>query len=68
MRSGEEVDILLVKDSSSKTGSTGGEKIPQQHNNSRYKFPVLSPSERNKNDAMFMKSVDEFINCCGSTF
>ena len=65
IRSGEEVNIGLVKDSATKTGKPGGGKMSQHHKNSRVKFLRLSQSEGKKNEAAFMKSVDEFINNCG---
>ena len=65
MRSGEEVKIVLAEDSSSKTGRIVGGKMYQQHKNIRAKFLRLIQSEGKKNDAMYMKSVNEFINNCG---
>ena len=65
MRSGEEVKIGIVKDSAAKTGKPVGGKMSQDHKKSRAKFLRLSQSEGKKNEAAFMKSVDEFINNCG---
>ena len=65
MRSGEEVNIVLVKYNAVNTGRPGWRKMYQYHNKSRAKFPRLSQSEGKKNDAVYMKSVDKFINDCG---
>ena len=51
MRSGEEVNIGLVKDIGAKEVKRGGEKISQQHKKARGKFLQLTQSEGNKNDA-----------------
>ena len=67
MRSGEEVEIGLVKDSAAKTGKRVGGKMSQQHKNNCSKFLQLTQSEGKKNDAAYLKSVEEFINGCGGT-
>ena len=64
MRSGEEVNIGLVKDSAAKTGKHGRGKMSQQHKKNRVKLPRLSQAEGKKNDASYMKSVENFINDC----
>ena len=65
MRSGEEVMIVIVKDSTAKTGKPGSSKMSQHHKKDRAKFLVLSQAEGNKKDNVYMKSVDGFINECG---
>ena len=64
MRSSEEVNIGLVMDSAAKTGKHVGGKMYQQHKNNCAKFLRLSQAEGKKNDASYMKSMDEFINNC----
>ena len=59
---GEEVKIVLVKDSTAKMGKHGGEKMSHHHKKNRAKFLRLTQSEEKKNDAAYMKSVDKFIN------
>ena len=65
MRSGKEVNIGLVKDSAAKTFKHGGRKISQHHKKNCAKFLRLTQAEENKNDASYMKSVEEFIADCG---
>ena len=65
MRSGEEVNIGLVKDSGAKVVKYGGGEMSQQHNKASGKFLWLTQSEVNKNYASYMKSVDGFITECG---
>ena len=65
MRSGEEVNIGLVKDSGTKVVKHGGGNIPQQHKKARGKFLRITQAEGKKNDASYIKSVDGFIIKCG---
>ena len=66
MCSGEEVNIGLVKDSTAKTVKHGRGKIYQHHKKNCAKFIQLPQAEVKKNDALYMKSVDEFITNYGS--
>ena len=61
--SGEDVKIWLVKDNAMKTGGPGGGKMYQQHKKSLSKFLRLTQSEGRKNDAVYMRDVNNFIFC-----
>ena len=63
-RSSEEVNIGLVKDSSTNMDKPGGGKMSQQNKKSRAKFLQPTQAEGKKNDATYMKSVDGFIKDC----
>ena len=65
MRSGEEVNIGLVKYGGAKEIKHGGGKISSHHKKSRTKFLRLTQYKGKKNDASFMKIFDEFITGCG---
>ena len=67
MSSGEEVDIGLIKDRYAKTGKHGEGKMSQHHKKNCAKFLRLSQAEGKKNDVLYMKSVDKFINDCDDT-
>ena len=67
VRSGEEVNIGLINDSSAKEFKRGGGEMYSHHKKACTKFLRLTQSEGKKNDASLMNSVDEFITGCGGT-
>ena len=67
MRSGEEFKIGLVKDSGAKKVKCGGGEMSSHHKKACGKFLRLTQWEGNKNDASFMKRVDEFITGYGGS-
>ena len=56
---GNGVKIVLVQDNALNTGRPRG-GVSQQHNNIRNKFLHLIQSDNRKNDALYMKDVDNF--------
>ena len=64
MRSGEEVKVGIVKDSTANMVKHEGGKMSQQQKKASSKFLRLTEAEENKNDASYIKSVDEFITEC----
>ena len=67
MKSGEEIEIGLVRDGSAKENKREGGKLSSQHKNTRNKFLRFTQTEGKKNDPYFMKGLDEFIMGCGDT-
>ena len=65
IRSVEEVKFGLVKDGGTKEVKRGEGKMPQYHKKAHGKFLGLTQAEGKKNDASYMKIVDEFITDCG---
>ena len=65
MRSDEEVKIGLAKNSGEKDVKYRGGKMYQHNKKACGKLPRLNHSEKKKNDASYMKSLEEFITKCG---
>ena len=65
IKSGEEVRIGIVKYGSVNKTKLGGGDMSLHHKKACTKFLQLNQSEGKKNDASFMKSVEEFITRCG---
>ena len=62
----EEVKIGPVKNSGAKDIKCRGGKMYQHNKKACGKLLRLNHSEKKKNDASYMKSVDKFITKCGS--
>ena len=62
---GEEVKIVLVKDSGAKEVKHGERKISQQHKKACGKLLRLNQSEEGGDYSSYMKSADKLITECG---